>query len=225
MDKETIEKLKAHAIQIRDEKGISANTATRIGNMILELIAALEAMPDGMRFVVRDLGLFDPEKVYIHGFSEELGAYVTDQVWYGGCCWQCSVYKSTPGLYPRFNNSEWSCVLGAQNVTLDIVNEKSPFIAVGAHYQTVLKAYLRHAEMAITEDEIGRLNVRWMRMTANPEDDAVWNVMHPAGMSGMELEIDSEKDFPQNWWEQVKVGFKCIIKLPSGLEVSAEYDF
>lgn len=225
MDKDTLDKLKAHAIQIRDEKGLSANTAKRIGDMILELIAALEAIPDGMRFVVRDLGVFDPEKVYIHGFSEEVGAYVTDQVWYGGCCWQCSVYRSTPGLYPRFNNSEWSCVLGSSNVTLEIFNAKSPFIPVGSHYQTTLVAQLKHAEMVLAEAEIGRLQIKWMRISDDPEADAAWNVMHGAGTNGLELEIDTNVDFPQDWWSQVKIGFKCVIQLPSGLEVGAEYDF
>lgn len=211
------------ACAIRDERGLNANTATRIGNMFLSLISALEAIPSGMQYKVRDCGVFDPEMEYIHAFDEDEGAYVTDQVWHGGCCWQCTVYRSTAGLYPRYNNSEWACVIGSGNVTLTISSSEGDWFRAGADFTTTLVAEVKNAEMTLTEDEIGKDCVRWSRISDDEEGDTAWNLLHKQGTTGLSLPIDSRTDMPQDWDKAGKVAFRCIVTLPSGL--SAEYEY
>lgn len=175
------------------------------------------------QYTARDKGLWSETGVYIHGYDSTARGYFSDRVWYGGCLWQCAVDRATVGVAPRFNNTEWVCLLGGRNMSMEIVSSAGDFFRAGTNWQTELTANLYNAEMLITEQEIGRSYITWTRISDSPAGDTAWNLQHRAGTVGLMLSIDSTRDLPSSWTAGSQVGFRCTISLPDGETVSTDY--
>ena len=164
-------------------------------------------------YTARDLGFWDEERQYIHGYDEEAKGYYTDRVWWGGCLWQCAVSEATVGKEPRYNNADWVCLIGGKNMSMEITSTNGDSFRAGTHWETTLVCELWNAEMKLTEEEIGLSHITWQRISGDTPGDVAWNVLHAANPSGLELEIDSEEDVG-TWEAGSKVAFQCEIQLP-----------
>lgn len=175
-------------------------------------------------FKPRDRGTWKETVQYIRGWDEEAQGYYVDRVWWGGCLWQAAVDKPTIGKEPRFNNADWVCLLGGQNMYLEIISTAGDFFPAGAPWTTTLVATLWNAEMRIREEEIGTDNISWQRISDDAEGDVVWNIQHAQGTQGLTLEIDSTVDVPGVWGAGSQISFQCDIYLPEQEEsYSARY--
>lgn len=175
------------------------------------------------QYTARDKGQWKEDGIYIHGYDSICKGYFSDRVWYGGCLWQCTVAQATVGLAPRFNNTEWVCLIGGEAMTIDIVSTAGDWFRAGTDWTTTLVATVWNAQMQITEEEIGRGHITWLRQSEDEGGDTAWNIKHPTGSVGLELPVDSTKDIPGTWSAGSHVGFLCIITLPDGNSYQSEY--
>lgn len=163
------------------------------------------------QYTARDLGKWDSETQYIRGYDSTAKGYYVDRVWHGGCLWQAAVSLPTIGREPRFNNADWVCLLGGENMSLDIISSAGDGFPAGASWETTLVAYLYNAEMRITEEEVGTANILWERISDDTYGDTAWNLRHPAGSVGFELDINTTDDFPGNVTGGSVVAFRCTV--------------
>ena len=175
-------------------------------------------------FKPRDRGIWKSDVQYIRGWDEDAQGYYVDRVWWGGCLWQAAVDKPTKGKEPRFNNADWVCLLGGSNMAIDIISTAGDFFPAGKPWQTTLVATVWNAEMQIREEEIGKENITWQRMSNDTQGDIAWNIQHATGTQGLTLDVDSTVDVPGNWEAGSEIGFQIDISLPEQPEVlSARY--
>ena len=176
-------------------------------------------------YTPRDLGTWDATHQYIRGYDETAKGYFVDRVWWGGCLWQAAVAAPTLGREPRYNNADWVCLLGGKNMSMDIWSTNGDSFAAGSTWETELVAELWNAEMQIAENEIGRQNIVWQRISEDTVGDTAWNIQHAQGTVGLRLSISSMRDVPQPWTAKSKVSFVCSVLLPevSGTPFSADY--
>lgn len=163
-------------------------------------------------YEVLDVGLWNEKDAYIRGYSDIYGKYIQHQVWYRSCCWRCVTDAATIGLPPRWNNTQWVCVVGDSNFTLEITSTKGRFFRFGQEY-TTLGFLLKHGEMDISVDA---WQVGWTRESDIPEEDLLWNVEHSASADVVEI---TPQDMPSNWYEVKKVAFRCTVSIRDGEEV------
>lgn len=163
-------------------------------------------------YEVLDVGLWNEKDAYIRGYSDIYGKYIQHQVWYKSCCWRCVTDAATIGLPPRWNNTQWVCVVGDSNFTLKITSTKGRFFRFGQEY-TTLGFLLKHGEMDISIDA---WQVEWTRESDIPEEDLLWNVEHSASADVVEI---TPQDMPSNWYEVKKVAFRCTVSIRDGEEV------
>lgn len=161
---------------------------------------------------------------YIHGYDEILKGYYTDFVWYKGILWKAAVAKPTIGVAPRFNNPDWICVRGAEDVRVEIYSSSGDMFRAGTTWQTTLIASVWHGEMQLTQEEIGLSNIYWTRTWDNGEGDEAWNILHSQGRSSLTLAIDSSVDLPGEWRIDSKASFKITVHLPDYGEFTSEYN-
>lgn len=173
-------------------------------------------------YTARDCGQWNVSRKYIHGYDEKARGYYADRVWWGGCYWECSV-DSSSGSEPRFNNTDWTCLIGGGNMSVSIVSSMGNFFRAGTHWQTDLVATVRNAEMILTQEELQLANITWLRISDDEDGDLAWNIKHPTGSVGLTLSIDSDVDIPSVWGAGSAVGFKILITLPDGAGVSTTY--
>ena len=166
----------------------------------------------------RDRGTWDPVTQYLHGYDNEARGYFSDYVWWLGCLWKAAVAMPTIGQEPRFNNADWVCVIGARNISVDVVSSEGDWFVTGRTFTTTLTASVMHAEMLLTEDEIGSANIRWERVWDHADGDVAWNLLHGRGRVGLSLPIDSATDIPGEWGMGAKVSFTCFVGMPDGYE-------
>jgi hypothetical protein len=119
------------------------------------------------------------------------------------------VAKATIGKEPRWNNTEWVCVVGDVNYTLTIESSAGNFLRYGREY-TTLTATLRHGSKDITADA---WQIAWTRESGLDEEDTIWAIAHQG--AGMSVTLTPE-DMPSNWYETRKVVFRCTITLLEG---------
>ena len=165
-------------------------------------------------YTPRDCGVWDASAQYIYGYDESAKGYFADRVWWGGCLWQAAVSKPTVGKEPRYNNSDWVCLLGGRNMSMEIISTAGDFFPAGKPWQTTLIASLWNAEMQISEAEIGKQNITWQRISKDSEGDIAWNIQHAAGTLGLAIDLDSTVDYPGYWGAGAQVSFQCDIYLP-----------
>ncbi len=158
---------------------------------------------------VVDRGLWNATATYVKGYDKEAACYVQHQVWWADCCWRCLVPTATVGKEPRWNNTEWVCVVGDTNYTLSIASSVGNFLRYGREY-TTLTATLRHGAKDITADAY---RVSWSRESGLDDEDTVWAATHPH--SDMTLDLTPE-DMPSNWRDERRVAFRCTILLLDG---------
>lgn len=175
------------------------------------------------QYTSRDCGTWDETRQYVHGFDETEQAYVTDHVWWKGCLFKATVAKPTVGREPRFNNTDWVCVFGAENVTVDVQSSKGDWFEAGSAFTTTLVANVKNAEMQLTEEEIGRANIRWERIFDEGTGDEAWNALHNEGRCGLSLLVNSATDIPAEWLPGTKVSFRCTIWMPDGKDYKGCY--
>lgn len=166
------------------------------------------------QYQARDLGTWNSLTQYIRGYDSTAKGYYVDRVWWGGCLWQAAVAQPTVGREPRYNNADWACLIGGDNMSMEIISTAGDGFPAGGHWQTTLVAEVYNAEMKLTEQEIGLLHIQWERFSNDAAGDTTWNIRHAAGTEGLQLAIDSDVDFPGNITGGSVVGFKCTISLP-----------
>ena len=174
-------------------------------------------------YTTRDCGQWNRNRQYIHGFDNEAQGYYTDRVWWGGCLWQAAVAAPTVGREPRFNNPDWACYLGGENMSMDIQSTMGDFFPAGRPWATTLRAYVYNAEMRILENEIGRENITWTRISDDAAGDTAWNLLHPQGSVGLELAITSSADISGEWQAGSSVAFRCEVAIAGRGNYSTEY--
>lgn len=173
-------------------------------------------------YTPRDCGQWNASRRYIHGYDADARGYYADRVWWGGCYWQCAVSESA-GSEPRFNNTDWVCIIGGGNMAVQIVSSAGNFFRADTDWTTDLVATVYNAEMLLQESEIGLAAITWLRQSADADGDAAWNVRHSTGSVGLTLHIDSRTDLPSAWTAGSSVGFMVIVTFPDGAAYSAQY--
>lgn len=163
-------------------------------------------------YTIRDLGLWLSDHQYIRGVDNN--NYYQDQTWFGGCVWRCAADKTTIGLAPRYNNTEWNCVSGTTSFTAVINSSAGSFFRVGAAISSTLTAVIKHAEMILTEEEITKACITWTRTSTSAEGDAAWNALHATGTCGLSIHITND-DMPSDWLTTRQVAFTVTVTLPS----------
>ena len=166
------------------------------------------------KYTARDRGTWNAETQYIYGYDEEAQGYFADRTWLGGCLWQAAVSLPTVGKEPRYNNADWVCLLGGSNMSVEIISTAGDCFPAGRPWQTTLVASLWNAELQIAEEEIGRENISWQRISHDAQGDVAWNIQHPQGTIGFELPLDSTVDYPGTWEAGSQVSFRCDVYLP-----------
>lgn len=160
-------------------------------------------------YEIVDEGIWKEDGVYIRGYSDRYGIYVQHQVWYKDCCWRCVTDAATVGLPPRWNNTQWVCVAGDENFTLEITSTKGRFFRFGQEY-TTLGFSLRHGSMDISTDAS---QVEWTRESGNTQEDLLWNTEHAASHDTVEI---TPADMPSDWFETKQVSFRCTVAIRDG---------
>lgn len=156
-----------------------------------------------------DVGLWQSDGQYIKGQDSGSQRYIQHQVWHGSCAWRCVVPAATVGRPPKWDNTEWVCVVGDQNYTLAITSSKGRIFRIGQEY-TQLGYILKHGEMDISADA---WQVKWERESGLQAEDQLWNVEH--ANAGHTVDI-TPKDMPTNWAETRKVVFRLTVWLKEG---------
>lgn len=162
-------------------------------------------------YEIVDLGAWSATQQYIKGYDEDTNRYVQHQCWYKSCCWRCVVDKAQIGVAPRWNNTDWVCVVGDGNYSLAIESSKGRFFRFGREY-TTLSYVLKHGDMDITADA---WQVKWTRESGLDDEDLVWNTEHKDCALTCEI---TPKDMPSNWYEQLSVVFRCTVYLKDGAD-------
>jgi hypothetical protein len=171
-------------------------------------------------YEIVDLGLWSATQEYIRGYSEEQGSYIQHQCWYKSCCWRCIVDKAQTGVAPRWNNTDWVCVVGDSNYSLDIQSSKGHFFRIGKEY-TTLSYLLKHGDMDISADA---WQVQWTRESGLDDEDLLWNKEHADCAETCDI---TPSDMPSNWYTQRSVIFRCTVYLKDGAdetELTAEFN-
>lgn len=163
-------------------------------------------------YEVIDLGLYDPTAQYIRGYDSNLGRYVQHQVWYKSCCWRCMAEAATVGLPPRWNNTQWVCIVGDSNFTLEITSTRGRFFRYGQEY-TQLGFILKHGEMDISVDAS---QVEWTRESGQAAEDTLWNIEHAIASATLDI---TPQDMPSNWFDTKQVSFRCTVSIRDGEEI------
>ena len=113
------------------------------------------------------------------------------------------------GVPPRWNNTQWVCVVGDRNFTLAITSSKGRFFHFGREY-TTLGFVLKHGDKDISVDA---WQVEWTRESGLVDEDLLWNSEHAD--CGHTVDI-TPVDMPSNWYEVRKVVFRCTVWLKDG---------
>lgn len=169
-------------------------------------------------YEVVDLGLWDSTARYIRGYDEAAHKYVQHQVWWKSCCWRCMAAAATVGVAPRWNNTQWVCIVGDSNFTLVITSSRGRFFRYGQEY-TTLGFVLKHGEMDISVDAS---QVEWTRESGLASEDQLWNIEHATASATLDI---TPQDMPSNWHDTKQVSFRCTLALRDGETYSETLSF
>lgn len=167
-------------------------------------------------YEIVDEGLWKEDGEYIRGYSSLYGKYIQHQVWYKDCCWRCVTDAATMGLPPKWNNTQWVCVSGDGNFTLEITSSKGRFFRFGQEY-TTLGFRVRHGSMDISTDAS---QVEWARESGNAQEDLLWNTEHAASHETVDI---TPADMPSNWFDEKQVVFRCTVAIRDGETLTQKF--
>ena len=163
-----------------------------------------------------DCGLWDSNRQYINGYNDVSKRYVREGVWHESCYWRCTAAQSTIGVPPRFNNTEWTCLVGDKNYTIEILNPDK-LVRVTAVAAT-LSVVVRHGTMDITSDVV---LWEWTRSSGLPAEDNLWAIERKASESVLTI---TNADMASNWLDTRKVSFRVQATIIPGVSpLTAEY--
>lgn len=163
-----------------------------------------------------DCGLWDSNRQYINGYNDVSKRYVREGVWHESCYWRCTAAQSTIGVPPRFNNTEWTCLVGDKNYTIEILNPDK-LVRVTAVAAT-LSVVVRHGTMDITSDVV---LWEWTRSSGLPAEDNLWAIERKASESVLAI---TNADMASNWLDTRKVSFRVQATIiPGRSPLTAEY--
>lgn len=163
-----------------------------------------------------DCGLWDNNRQYINGYNDASKRYVREGVWHESCYWRCTAAQSTIGVPPRFNNTEWTCLVGDKNYTIEILNPDK-LVRVTAVAAT-LSVVVRHGTMDITSDVV---LWEWTRSSGLPAEDNLWAIERKASESVL---VITNADMASNWLDTRKVSFRVQATIIPGVApLTAEY--
>lgn len=160
-------------------------------------------------YQIVDTGAWDKTARYIKGLDTANNRYIQNQAWFGSCCWRCMVPEATIGKEPRWNNTEWVCIVGDKNFSLSIYSSNGRFFRPTQVY-TTLSYILKHGTTDITADAS---SIEWTRESDLTDEDSAWNRMHSESSKTVEI---TPQDMPSNWLEKRRVKFKVKINLNDG---------
>lgn len=164
-------------------------------------------------YEVVDLGQWSASAQYIRGLDTDASRYVQHQVWYGNCCWRCAADKSTIGKAPRWNNTEWVCVVGDSNFRLEIASSAGYMFRYGRE-NTTLSFNLYHGSTDISVDAS---SVAWTRESGLAEEDKSWAILHKDDAKTC---VITPSDMPSNWKTTRSVLFRCTVSIKDGKSLS-----
>ena len=163
-----------------------------------------------------DCGLWDSNRQYINGYNDVSKRYVREGVWHESSYWRCTAAQSTIGVPPRFNNTEWTCLVGDKNYTIEILNPDK-LVRVTAVAAT-LSVVVRHGTMDITSDVV---LWEWTRSSGLPAEDNLWAIERKASESVLAI---TNADMASNWLDTRKVSFRVQATIIPGVApLTAEY--
>ena len=163
-----------------------------------------------------DCGLWDSNRQYINGYNDVSKRYVREGVWHESSYWRCTAAQSTIGVPPRFNNTEWTCLVGDKNYTIEILNPDK-LVRVTAVAAT-LSVVVRHGTMDITSDVV---LWEWTRSSGLPAEDNLWAIERKASESVLTI---TNADMASNWLDTRKVSFRVQATIIPGVApLTAEY--
>lgn len=125
---------------------------------------------------------------------------------------------ATIGLAPRWNNTQWVCIVGDSNFTLTITSTKGRFFRYGQEY-TTLDFILKHGDMDISVDAS---QVEWTRESDLTAEDLLWNTEHAFASTTLDI---TPRDMPSNWYDTKQVAFRCTVFLRDGETYSETLSF
>ena len=160
-------------------------------------------------YEIVDLGPWDDKTQYIKGKDPDAQRYIQHQVWYKSCAWRCVADAATIGVPPRWNNTQWVCIVGESNYSLTITSSRGRFFRIGQEY-TTLGFILKHGDADISVDA---WQVEWSRESDLPSEDLLWNMEHADNAATVEI---TPLDMPSNWRDVRKVIFRCTVFLKEG---------
>ena len=174
------------------------------------------------QYIARDKGQWSASERYIKGYDEVARGFYTDRVWHGGCYWQCAVDECT-GSEPRYGNTDWVCLIGGENMDVDIQSSAGDFFRAGSVWETDLTATVWNAELQIKDELLAKMQVNWQRISEDLDGDKAWNAKHPTSMGNLQIHISSKVDISSEWGAGSKVGFKCTVIFPDGTPYDGNY--
>lgn len=172
-------------------------------------------------YQARDCGQWNASRKYIHGYDATEKGYYSDRVWWKGCYWQCSVDESS-GSEPRYGNTDWTCLLGGSNMSIDIQSSAGNWFRAGSDWTTTLTATVWNAEMQLSASELSGCTVTWLRESDDTEGDTAWNTQHET-VHTLTINISSATDLPSVWRSGSKVGYRIYIVFPDGNSYNQNY--
>lgn len=172
-------------------------------------------------YQARDCGQWDKDRTYVNGYDSTANGYYRDRVWWKGCYWQCSV-TSSKGSEPRYGNTDWTCILGGSNMSVEIISTAGNWFRAGSRWTTTLQATVWNAEMQLTEEELKGCTPVWTRESDDSDGDEAWNTRHK-DIHTYSIDISSQEDLPGVWTAGSKVGFKITVAFPDGSQYDQSY--
>lgn len=164
-----------------------------------------------------DRGLWLAEGSYINGYNSETKRYERHQAWHESCLWRCVINAATIGLEPRFNNTEWTCILGDKNFSIEIQNTNK--LVRLTDVTATLNVVVRHGTMDVTGDVI---SWEWTRSSGLPAEDNLWAIERQTDESVLQI---TNADMASNWLNIRKVSFQVRVTLLPGTDpLTAAYE-
>lgn len=172
-------------------------------------------------YTARDCGQWNASRKYIHGYDSVAKGYFSDRVWWKGCYWQCAI-ESSSGSEPHYGNTDWVCLLGGDNMAIDIQSTAGNWFRAGTDWETTLVASVWNADMKMKKEWLEGCTVQWTRESDDADGDTAWNARKES-FHEYSLPVSSKDDLPSVWQAGSKVGYKIVVTFPDGSSYDNDY--